>query len=250
LSTAVFYSPHQDDEAIAMGGAIARSKRDGYRVILVLVTNGAPSARMVRRFEGEWCDWHLDRHRFSRADLLHSRMLEFQESAGLLGVDEIRSWGIDDSLAYNPSTYPSFREQVALHVRAVVAEFPNGRHNLVAGDYDVTPSGESSRSHHALWEVAKEISRSIQHVRFYRVYGYYHPASDRTATLVEELDGTTMAVKCSALQAYKRFDPGSGRLAFGYHSVRPLIDAACDDPREFVDNPRGVNGRGDRLWRG
>lgn len=47
---AIFYSPHQDDEAIAMGGAIYEHVSVGRPVYLVLLTNGHPSLNMMLPF--------------------------------------------------------------------------------------------------------------------------------------------------------------------------------------------------------
>ena len=40
MATAVILHAHPDDETIATGGTIAKAKRDGHRIVLVLATNG------------------------------------------------------------------------------------------------------------------------------------------------------------------------------------------------------------------
>jgi len=37
------------------------------------------------------------------------------------------------------------------------------------------------------------------------------------------------------LDQYKRWDPSKGELAWGYHSVKTLIDAAYNDPHVYLD---------------
>ena len=40
MATGVILHAHPDDETIATGGTIAKAKRDGHRIVLVLATNG------------------------------------------------------------------------------------------------------------------------------------------------------------------------------------------------------------------
>src|SRR5260221_6150791 len=46
-SPVIFYSPHQDDETLAMGASIAECIRIGKPVYVVLFTNGASSAALL-----------------------------------------------------------------------------------------------------------------------------------------------------------------------------------------------------------
>src|SRR5688572_2974061 len=89
---AIFYTPHQDDEAIAMAGAIAEHKSAGRPVYLVLLTDGHPSVRMQEMLNGERrCPWHNTFHTFRLTidQMIWARTIELLESARQLGVDRV-----------------------------------------------------------------------------------------------------------------------------------------------------------------
>jgi LmbE family N-acetylglucosaminyl deacetylase len=84
VATAVIVHAHPDDESIATGGTIAKAKRDGHRVVLVIATKGE---------EGEPVPGVL-------ADgeaLGDRRERETEAAAALLGVDRVAFLGYRDS---------------------------------------------------------------------------------------------------------------------------------------------------------
>lgn len=84
MATGVFFHAHPDDEAIATGGTIAKAKRDGHRVVLVVATNGdegEPVPGVLR--DGEL--------------LADRRIREVEQAAALLGVDRLVLFGYRDS---------------------------------------------------------------------------------------------------------------------------------------------------------
>jgi LmbE family N-acetylglucosaminyl deacetylase len=64
-SPAIFYSPHQDDEALGMAGAIREHKEAGRPVYLVLLTNGINSGMLDIMNGGTYCSWHETSHNFN-----------------------------------------------------------------------------------------------------------------------------------------------------------------------------------------
>jgi LmbE family N-acetylglucosaminyl deacetylase len=75
---------HPDDETIATGGTIAKAKRDGHRVVLVIATKGE---------EGEPVPGVLD----DGEQLGERRARETQTAAAVLGVDRVAFLGYRDS---------------------------------------------------------------------------------------------------------------------------------------------------------
>lgn len=76
MATGVFFHAHPDDEAIATGGTMAKAKRDGHRVVLVVATNGE---------EGEPVEGVLA----PGEALGDRRRREVAEAADLLGIDRV-----------------------------------------------------------------------------------------------------------------------------------------------------------------
>ena len=84
MATAVIIHAHPDDETIATGGTIAKAKRDGHRVVLVIATNGE---------EGEPVPGVL-----AEGEALGERRVrEAEDAAELLGVDRLVFLGYRDS---------------------------------------------------------------------------------------------------------------------------------------------------------
>ena len=84
MATAVILHAHPDDETIATGGTIAKAKRDGHRIVLVLATAGE---------EGEPVPGVLS----DGEELGDRRVRETEHAAALLGVDRVAHLGYRDS---------------------------------------------------------------------------------------------------------------------------------------------------------
>lgn len=83
MSTLVCLHAHPDDEAIATGGAMARAKAEGHRVVLVVATNGDYGEVPDDLSEGE--------------TLVDRRRVETDVSAAALGIDRVVWLGYTDS---------------------------------------------------------------------------------------------------------------------------------------------------------
>lgn len=167
-----------------------------------------------------------------------ARKVEFIESARQLGVDKIyivdEGQGIDDSLAYDDYEY------MVARIEAVILSFetlyPGSSHKLISGRLERNIDGLRHPTHMASWDAAHNLRAQITDFRFYRCYEYTQESP--TAERVVHLDALWFEAKRRALQEYMFFDPSHGRFALGYHSVQGLIDAAFNDPREYMDRLR------------
>jgi LmbE family N-acetylglucosaminyl deacetylase len=82
--TLVTFHAHPDDEAIATGGTMARAKKEGHRVVLVVATKGEL---------GEFAPGSLA----PGEDLSARRVAETRRAAEALGVDRVEFLGYHDS---------------------------------------------------------------------------------------------------------------------------------------------------------
>lgn len=231
---AIFYTPHADDEVLGMGGAIAEAKAAGARIVLVLVTDNLPSERARDLFNDRLrCHWHnKNKHALGDMDLAAARMLEFLDAASRLGADEVAALGIPEQLGVED--YLHYVQTIGASLRRYAVQYPEAEHHVVSGASDPNAeTGRSNLSHRALNDAALSVylPRLVRH----RVYVYSLPLFQRLAPVIRHLSPAIMAAKRYALEAYTFYDPANGRLAYGYHSVRGLFDAAAADAREFEE---------------
>lgn len=90
MSTLVSFHAHPDDEALLVGGTLARAAAEGHRVVLVVATDGAAGLSASRL----------------RADgaLAARRRAELDASAAALGVARVVALGLPDSGWGGPAT--------------------------------------------------------------------------------------------------------------------------------------------------
>lgn len=236
---AIFYSPHQDDEAIGMAGAIREHKDAGRPVYLVLLSNGLNSGLLDILNGRIFCSWHQTYHdcQLTMEQLMWARKIEFVASGKRLGVDRIYivedGQGLDDGEPY--SDYRNFVTRVTNIILRFEANFPGASHKLISGSLDAWTDGSKNPTHTACWDAALSLRNQISDFRFYRVYVYGYPLNNRSAAFTLNLKPEWLDAKREALNQYKLFDPDSGRFALGYHSVPTLIDSAFEDSREYFD---------------
>jgi LmbE family N-acetylglucosaminyl deacetylase len=242
-SPAIFYSPHQDDESLAMAGSIREHKEAGRQVILVLLTRGENGGLLdimngtAACPLGQGCPGGGS-HSFGlgQDDIVRGRTAEFKAAAQRLGVDRVVVRDRPDSAW---GDYAGFVQEVRNTILEFEARYPGASHKLVNGYRDVIygyPPEDANLTHKACREAAEGLDGLD--LRFYWVYGYTWPLEQRTADYVLPLSDKQFARKRQALAEYRRWDPGRGRYALGYHSVGTLmIDPAAADPHEYIDLP-------------
>ena len=235
---AIFYAPHQDDEALGMGGAIVEHVEAGRPVFVVLLTDGRPSGWMDDVLNGRTaCGWHQINHDFglSRHEIIQARNRELLASCDALGVHRVflaSGGGLPDSDA---TTLTPLIEQT---ITDFESQFPGSSHKLISGQREVT-TNTPTQAHLASYNAAMNLynAGSITDFRFYRVREYDQPVAARSADHVRTLTHNQRLRKARALNAYRVFDPPNGRFGFGNHSVHQLITNAIEDPREYIDFP-------------
>jgi hypothetical protein len=211
----VFYSPHTDDESIGMAGAIIRAKERGHAVLLVLVTDNVPSRRIRSLFPG--------------IDTYQERIKEFARAAEVLQVNEIHAWEVSEArMGSEPNEVRQeiFERMVSVHASRTVVH-----HHTTWGLWDAN-QGIACIAHGLCADAATLMAQRFRvSVSLHGIYEYSKSETHRSAPMVWVLSERESARKRVALDCYK---VGSDSIGYGYASVRSLIDAAQQDPREFT----------------
>lgn len=230
-TTAVFYSPHPDDETFGMGQAISHQVRMGRRVIVILMTDGEGSA-----LADEW-DVHGGTDRDGDGDVDKwdfglERRGEFENAMRELGVTEWRFEGAAESQGTEgwldgELESPLLAEDVA----QIADEYGTSTYFTVMG-YE----GENARligdskehpDHTALYGAVRQLAvdRGAD-AYFYKPYAYYKDwALLRWAPIVSRGDQEDFERKEAAVQAYSRI----AKL-----STRALWENAQKDRDEYA----------------
>ncbi|KAF9586740.1 hypothetical protein BGW38_002762 [Lunasporangiospora selenospora] len=245
LPPAVFYVPHQDDDALAMSLAIREHIEAGRRVIVHLYSDGINTQLRDIVSGTAPCPLQHPPHQFNLTlqDVVTGRTHEFRQSLHALGVqdEDILETGWSDIEPVKD--YITFKAKVKSLILGYETKYPGASHKCISGEYDRDSFGRNP-THRACWDVATELldqypfgwpsSGQVWDFRFYRTYTYYRPEEARTAQFIRALP-QYLPYKQRSLDQYKRWDPSNGELAWGYHSVKFLIDAAYYDPYVYVD---------------
>ncbi|MFF0752264.1 PIG-L deacetylase family protein [Streptomyces sp. NPDC004267] len=240
---AIFYSPHQDDEAIGLAGSILEHKAAGRPVYLVLVSrgeNGDLAAIMNQgacRTLGDRCSAPGHTHdlgwqeTWPTPEVVSGRTAEFKASAKALGVDKVINFDLSDEAF---GDYDGFVKKVMAKVRALAQQYPGASHKFAAGWLDKTATHKAC-SDAAYWLMK---NGELTDVRFNHIYAYQqfpNPADrGRGAAYVLDIPAAQMAKKRAAILAYNTWDPSRNLYTLGYHSVPTWLEQAYADPREFV----------------
>ncbi|KAG0054248.1 hypothetical protein BGZ83_011680, partial [Gryganskiella cystojenkinii] len=184
-------------------------------------------------------------HKFNLTlqDVVTGRTHEFRQSVRALGVldQDIYETGWSDIEPLKD--YEAFQNMLKNLIIGYEMKYPGASHKCISGEYDRDSVGRNP-THRACWDVATRLlneypqgwpdSRQLWDFRFYRTYTYYNTAPKRSAQFILALP-QHLPFKQKALDQYKRWDPKRGELAWGYHSVKALIDAAYSDPHVYMD---------------
>ncbi|MEW2256743.1 PIG-L family deacetylase [Streptomyces sp. NPDC047869] len=243
---AIFYAPHQDDDAIGLAGSILEHKAAGRPVYLVLVSNGRNPdlAKLMNTNPCPLTTWDSPhpcaaggRHNLSwptdgTTKVVAARTAEFTASAKALGVDKVINFKVVDDGFDSVSAYNKLVDRIEAKVRALAAQYPGASHKFTAGWL------ERTETHKACSDVAYRLMNdgTISDVRFNHVYAYGRPRDRRAdgAAYVLDIPSSHMKTKRNAMYAYNTWDPSRNLYALGYHSVPDLLEAAHADPREFI----------------
>ncbi|KAF9979597.1 hypothetical protein BGZ75_009460 [Mortierella antarctica] len=242
---AIFYVPHQDDDALAMALAIREHIESGRRVIVHLYSDGINAMLRDIVAGAVPCPLRHPPHRFNLtlSDVVTGRTHEFRQSLRALGVQaqDIYETGWSDIEPLKD--YAAFKRKLRDLIVGYEQKYPGASHKCISGEYDRDSVGRNP-THRACWDVATDllnefprgypVSNQLWDFRFYRTYTYYNPPTRRSAQYIRALP-RYLSYKQHALDQYKRWDPSKGELAWGYHSVKSLIDAAYNDVHVYMD---------------
>ncbi|MBB5938767.1 PIG-L deacetylase family protein [Streptomyces zagrosensis] len=249
---AIFYSPHQDDEAIGMAGTILEHKAAGRPVYLVLVSKGENGgiAENLNAFPctylGEKCSAPNHYHELGwqtkqgTPEVVSGRTSEFMLSAKAIGVDKVINFKLPDDAYGTPSEYTAFVNKIRGKVRELAERYPGASHKFTAGWLDTTnPQWPTNATHKACSDAAYFLMKNgeLKDVRFNHIYTYEafsRDQRDRGADYVVHIPPAHMKKKRAAILAYNTWDPSRNLYTAGYHSVPTMLEEAYNDPREFV----------------
>ncbi|KAI1303407.1 hypothetical protein EDD11_005348 [Mortierella claussenii] len=263
---AIFYVPHQDDDALAMALSIREHVESGRKVIVHLYSDGVnPLLRDIVAGDAPDTLTCHPPHKFNLTleDEVTGRTHEFRNSLKALGVkdENIFETGWSDTEPFKD--FNTFKNRLRHLIVEYEEKYPGASHKCISGEYDQDSSGRNP-THLACWDVATELvkdhpngwpsSQQLWDFRFFRTYTYYKPAEKRSAQFIHSMP-QYLGFKQLALDQYKRFEPSIGELAWGYHSVRILIDASYNSPLLFTDmldndptNPINWGSEGDQDY--
>lgn len=241
----IFYSPHQDDEALGYAGQIRAAKAAGRPVYLVLVTQGQNGgiAQLMNEgddtqlgarcsFPGHYhaLGWDEGADNADTPEVVVGRTAEFSRSAQAMGVDKVINWAIPE-IYINDLTYDQFTATVTTRLKALARQCPGAAHRFPAGWLDV------QATHKAICDAAYAAKLPDSLFTYIHIYGDLDAPAARdeiTADHVLRIPDADMAVKRAAILAYNTYDPANHLYCLGYHSYHDGLEQAYLDPREWI----------------
>ncbi|KAG0040930.1 hypothetical protein BGZ82_005481 [Podila clonocystis] len=218
----------------------------GRKVIVHLYSDGINSVlRDIIAGTVAPCPLQHPPHKFNVTlqDVVTGRTHEFRQSLRHLGVRDENVFETGWSDIEPVKDYPTFQKKLKDLIIGYEKKHPGASHKCISGEYDRDGLGRNP-THRACWDVARELidehptgypsSNQLWDFRFYRTYTYYQSPEHREAQYIWALP-QYLKYKQRALDQYKKWKPSHGELAWGYHSVKALIDASYNDPYVYVD---------------
>jgi LmbE family N-acetylglucosaminyl deacetylase len=194
-SSAVYYSPHADDEALSMGGSMLASIENGDEVAVVLLSKGKASAarnHVNNRLEKE------EKPALSVEEFGEARVKEFKKSAEALGIDP------KNIFIYDLPDGNILKEDVSKIMEKMNKQFPNASHHAMSYK---DPHRDHAASGQALKDLVEKGAISS---------GYFYLAVP---------DGLAEKYR-ESLSSYNIWDPDNGFYAIGYTSVDTYFHSA------------------------
>jgi LmbE family N-acetylglucosaminyl deacetylase len=243
----IFCSPHPDDDALAMGVAIARHVAAGRDVHVLAVTPGestAARAYINGTATSGW--WGMPHHPtvegyapLTEADCGAARIREITASAGVLGVPKINlhEGGVGDGFG---GTDPNHVPQSAIDIVKtmlvdLVKQFPN------AGLWGPSYLVDNHPDHRAVGLAIRQLGKANPtkyYDRRYAVLPMYW--SDTRLSQVPIIGWMTPANSLERARAakscysYGAWEPRSGAFAIGWHSFGGWLGKIMANPKCLV----------------
>ncbi len=237
---AIFYTPHQDDETLAMGASIAEYVRKGYPVYVVLLTNGDNNSTITILNGTTKCEFHETYHDFklSRQDFIDARNAEFLAACKALGVHKVfianNGKGFDETIGLENMNFKFF-ETISFFSN----QYPLASHHSISGNCDpYNKKGDRMNAHRSCANALQILysNDSTKNIYLYKDYVFYFPEEERRATFIKKNKKRDTQKKHKAFEEYNHFDPSNGRYAIGYqHSVWELFNNSYSSEYEYID---------------
>lgn len=221
--THVFYIPHADDEVLSMGPAIVSSIASGYRVHLILLTDGTADLTRLR-LNGEFpCQWHQTthdpiaekfKHKIDEETFAELRRKEFLAAAAILGVPpeniDIYKWkdgGLDQESVYYTAREAQrrFAARGSVHHHSMTYAVDNHPDHLASG-HAIKQLHEEAIVTAATWYVKRSMRAYIRNQESF---------TPVTLTTPEEM----ALLRRACEEVYLAYKPAEGLYAIGGHSV-------------------------------
>ena len=199
--TVFFYSPHPDDETLSMGAGILSQINKGNIVHVVLLTRGEGSGAITKINEKK-AKRGADENTIK--DFTDSRKKEFLSATDALGVHKTHIHNLPDGGIKKSD------------VKAIINNYKN---NYSIDAHHTMSAQDPHPDHSATGQAVKSFDNAVFYIP---VQKYEDMNYDRKIFVP---DNKTSKLK-NALNAYKLWDPSSGRYAVGWHSVSPYFDMA------------------------
>ena len=203
-ATAIFYSPHPDDEVLSMGSGILEAVDRKQQVIAVLLSQGKASKALEQVNERLRQEGHLP---IEAEEFGAARAGEFREAAAQLGIKDNNIYIYD---------LPDGSLQVE-EVKEIMAYFATQHPDAV---HHTMTYKDPHRDHAAAGKALQELKKAgiIRHTVFYIPLQEWEGKTSlfkrRTKTPQEKT-----VFHQQALDAYKTWDPANGRYSIGLISV-------------------------------
>jgi len=223
---AVFFTPHPDDETLAMAGAIKEHLAAGRSVFVELLTHGEASAVRTILQDGGTCSWHSGTHNhvLTPAQFGQARVTEFLDAMSTLGVKGVHVSDLGDGNL----TVAEVASRIGFWEKHKPA--PGVSYKGTLGTTQSDAGGATHPDHIATWTALT--TSGLADVRGYNA-SLYTPITGKPLNTVH-LDASTCAAKTAALAVYMVWNPSAARYAVGYHSVKATFDSVAASCEEYV----------------
>jgi LmbE family N-acetylglucosaminyl deacetylase len=217
---AVFYSPHQDDELLTMGHAIAMHVQLGYEVHVVLLTDGSKSGA-IHKVNKEMTK-HLLRP-LTTKEFSYARNLEFVRSLTSLGV---KRENIHMAYLQDGGTTVNDIEEVILKFQT---RFPNAKHMAFSYYDDHIDHRNSGLALRALYNngLIQDPKFYIQNNERHLRNGLYEPYLNEYYSSIQK-----------AMIPYLEWSPLRRMYSIGAISVPGDFELLKRDPRSKYHGPK------------
>ena len=219
--TFLFFAPHQDDELLTMGIAIASAVARRHNVHVILCTDGSKSGVRNTLCNGKGCPKHEGIHSYTLSipEFVAARDREFVESCRALGVEESHIH-IPENREKDGFLSPEAAEDLILSYRSLYGN------DATICTTSPTNGPAQHRDHKALGKAARQLlERGVLKEVWFFIEPYQYPQmqanpGDIPADLsIQKASPREAEALKKAIAAYSYWNPAEGRYGIGSHSV-------------------------------